>query len=124
MEVAVSKSTYGVSPLLAFRCYSSDWLRFQSLTVVADGQRFERHVFKHVKEDYDFDGQFLVTCQILPATTDDLRLAKAVAESKDATMRFRGARGMADYTFTAVDRILLKDMLAAYRQLAPSAPAW
>jgi hypothetical protein len=53
--------------VVVFRCYSDDYLRFKRLTIVADGQRFERATFYDVNERAGDNFDFEIVCRRLPA---------------------------------------------------------
>jgi hypothetical protein len=103
------------SPWLRLRAqyHAEDWLFIRGFVVVADDQRFERGpvVFERdndskIWEWYDAD---------VDAT--DLNLLNAVANSKQATIRFNGQQYRSDRTISAAEKTAIRNVLNAYRSL-------
>jgi hypothetical protein len=98
---------------LRVQYHAEDWLFVRGFVVVADGQRFERGplVFERdndtmIWEWYDTD---------VDAT--DLILLNAVANSKQATIRFNGQQYRTDRAISSSEKAAIRNVLNAYRAL-------
>lgn len=100
-----------------FQYTSDDWLFIESITVVADGRKFERTgLFER-----DNDSRIWEWLDS-SVSHDDLEMMKAIASSKDATVRYIGRQYRNDRTITAKEKAAIKNVLVAYAALGGKEP--
>lgn len=103
---------------------SGGWLFPEGFAVVAGKQRFEwsGHRFKRDHSTIgttSFTGVKTTTREWvdLPVGDKERRMIEMVIASSDATLRFRGERGVQDYAFSEMDRLIYQDLLTAFDTL-------
>ncbi len=104
------------SIILRFRVNyeADDWLFIKSIIIATDNERFEKtdadfertSSYGRIKEWYDFN-----------LLDEDLKIIKAIINSKETTIRFKGDSGYNDYVVTAKEKKSLKNILDAYEAL-------
>lgn len=117
LEIYVGRTLFPAPPDLRLRIeYQGErWLSAHSITVIADGQRFEK------RADFNYQRSIILGTVVeiydSPATEEDLKMIDTMAKSSNVVLRIRGQNDYCDYRFTAEDHAMLNDMLAVYRQL-------
>ena len=107
----IGKKSTGLPWLrLGIQYADEDWLFIESFIVVADDQRFER---REVEFERDSDGNIWEWYDE-SVTEADLKMIKAVVESKDAVIRFNGQKYRDDKKITPSQKAALKNVLEAY----------
>jgi len=96
------------------------WLFVKSITVVADGQRFDKTDMDFSKTDVSGEDVFEFSDSTV--TSDDFKMLEAVASAKTATLRVRGERGNMDFDISESDRIAIRDALMLYKKLGGTEP--
>jgi hypothetical protein len=96
------------------------WLFAKSITVVADGQRFDKTDIDFSKTDVA--GEEVFEYSDSAVTEDDFKMLEAVAGAKTATLRIRGERGNMDFDVSESDRVAIRDALMLYKKLGGTEP--
>lgn len=97
-----------------FNYEAEDWLFVKSIIIAADNERFEKtdanfernSSYSGIKEWYDFS-----------VLDEDLIIIKAIINSKDTTIRFKGDANYYDYVVTDKEKKSLKNIIDAYEAL-------
>ncbi len=98
---------------LIYRAY--DWLFIESFLIVADSQRFEK-VYANFKRD---TGTSLIKeWYDERISSNDLAMIKAIVNSKEATIRFKGENYYADYEITEREKSDLRLVLKAIEEFS------
>jgi hypothetical protein len=92
---------------------ADDWLFIESFLIVADGKRFE---YPAATFERDNDSEIWEWYDE-PASESDLRMIRAVIESKEALMRLNGRQYRKDKPITAPQKAALRNVLDAYKAL-------
>lgn len=96
--------------------YTGDsWVFFKSITISVDGKQYEEEFsYWDVERDNKTDVWEWVD---IPATDADIKMLKAIADSKETIVRFRGDQYHYDLVVSQSDKNGIKDVLAAYEAM-------
>lgn len=96
--------------------YTGDsWIFFKSITISVDGKRYEAEFsYWDVERDNNTDVWEWVD---VSATDADIEMLKAIANSKETIVRFRGDQYHYDLVVSQSDKNGIKDVLAAYEAM-------
>ena len=97
-----------------FQYKDKEWLFINSIIIAADNERFEKqnitskteNNYSVIKEWYD-----------ILALDEDLKIMKAIINSKETTIRFKGNTAYSDYVVTTEEKAALKNVVEAYETL-------
>lgn len=104
---------------LKIQYVASDWLFIESYLIKADSQTFTiapGHFA--IERDNGYGG--IWEWYDTPAEARELRIARAIAESKHAVIRYNGSQYYRDRTITAAEKKAIQNVLLAYESLARS----
>lgn len=99
-----------------------DWIFWESLTIVADDQRYTKYVgsFETTRDNgggevWEYYDEVLDRNQAL--NSKDLQMLQAIADSEETIIRFQGDDYHYDYIVTKTDKSIIRDVLALYSAL-------
>lgn len=103
---------------LGLRCHYTgpDWVFFESVTVVADGQAFSCS-FAYFDVQRDNQGGKVWEWVDVDMTDSELEMIRAIADSQVATVRFAGDLYEGEFTVKETDKQAIRDVLAAFEYL-------
>lgn len=102
--------------LVYFLYEGDDWVFFKDVTIVADGQRFQKS-FNYFDITHDNDGGQVWEYIDVEASQSDIEMLTAVANSQEAIVRFEGDDYLYDLTVSAADKQAIAQVLQAYEAL-------
>lgn len=95
-----------------------DWVFFESITLVVDGQRYYKvYNYFDVERDNGY-GDVWEYVDISPSEAD-IEMLRAIANSKETIVRFQGDNYHYDLTIKASDKTAIKQILDAYELVTP-----
>ena len=101
---------------LCFLYDGDDWVFFKNVTIAADDQRFYKN-FNYFDVTRDNAGGEVWETMDITASESDIEMLKAVANSKETTVRFEGDDYYYDLTVSATDKQAIAQVLEAYEAL-------
>ncbi len=96
---------------LRFHYTGDDWIFFDKITVVVDGEKYSKG-FDYYEIQRDNDTEVWEYVDIAPSSTD-IQMLEAIADSKETIVRFQGDYHF-DLTVSKSDKSAIKDVLLAY----------
>ncbi len=99
---------------LKFNYTGDDWIFWEELTFLIDGERYYKTVgYSNVERDND-SGDVWEYYDYNPSSTD-MEMLEKIANSKETIVRFEGDRYRYDLTVSAEDKAAIKQVVAAYK---------
>ncbi len=98
---------------MVFNYTGDDWVFFDHITVVADGERFSKS-FKYFDMVHDNGGGVVWEYIDVEAFDSDLKMLRAIANSSETIIRFEGDDYLHDLTVKDSDKAAIREALAAY----------
>ncbi len=101
---------------LRFLYTGDDWIFWDNLTILVDGNRFYKtYSYYDVERDNDH-GDVWEYIDYSP-TNEDIEMLKAIANSNETIVRFQGDSDYYDLKIKSSDKTAIKDVLSAYEYL-------
>lgn len=110
----IGKSDNSIRLRYIFKYEAKDWLFVKSIIIAADNERFEK---KDVTFKRDNDSRGVREWYDILALDEDMKILKAIINSKETTIRFKGNTSYDDYIVTAKEKASLKNVVDAYEAL-------
>jgi predicted Zn finger-like uncharacterized protein len=98
-----------------------DWLFIDSFIIVVDGQKFEKLDAKFERKN---NSKTIWEWYDEAVKDNDITMIKAIIESKEATIRFKGINSYSDYEITAQEKKSMKNVLDAFEALGGQFENW
>ncbi len=101
---------------LIYNYTGSDWVFFEKVIVVADGQKFEKSFdYSDIVRDNEAYSVWEYVDDTVSAS--DEKMLWAIANSKETLVRFQGDDYMHDFTVNATDKQAIREVMTAYDAL-------
>lgn len=103
---------------IKYQYASDDWLFIRKFMIKTDSQKFDRDGRFERDHHHGKIWEWMDT----PATKEDLQMVKAIISSKEATVRYNGAKYYDDRTISAAEKKAMQNVLDAYAALGGKEP--
>lgn len=95
-----------------------DWVFWKKMTIMADGNKYFKNVGRDTVRDNDNGVVWEYYDQVFDTAVGmdnaDLKMLRAIADSKETIIRFEGDEHQYDLTVSATDKKIIADTLALY----------
>ncbi len=95
---------------------NNSWIFFESVTIFVDGTRYNK-TFNYSDIEHDNGSYSVWEWADISPSKEDIEMLKAIANSEESIVRFRGDNYHYDLTITDDNKTAIKDILTAYELL-------
>ena len=108
---------YSVWLRLQYHYTGSDWIFFDTITIVVDGQRYD-YIYDYFDVKRDNSGGSVWEWIDVSPTDEEIEMLKAMGNSEETIIRFQGDTYHYDLTLSDSDKKAINSVLEAYESLS------
>lgn len=110
-------SEYSMWLRLQYHYTGSDWIFFDTITIVVDGQRYD-YIYDYFDVKRDNSGGSVWEWIDVSPTDEEIEMLKAMGNSEETIIRFQGDTYHYDLTLSDSDKKAINSVLEAYESLS------